>query len=64
MLDFASLLIIIFSREQEVSMSCCSCHINRREFLELTAASKADVSLAGVSSLYENKKIEDWDPNK
>ena len=45
-------------------MPCCSCHINRREFLELTAAGTAAVSLAGFSSLYANREIEEWDPNK
>jgi len=45
-------------------MSCCKCHINRREFLELTAAGTAAFSLTGFSKLYVNKTFEDWDPNK
>jgi len=45
-------------------MACCHCHLNRREFLELTAASTAAISLGGFSKLYAGKKIEDWDPDK
>lgn len=45
-------------------MACCSCHLNRREFLEWSAAGTAAASLAGLSPLYASRHIEDWDPDK
>lgn len=45
-------------------MACCHCQLNRREFLQLTAAGTAVVSLAGAASLLANKKIDNWNPDK
>lgn len=45
-------------------MSCCGCHITRREFLELTAAGTAAASFLGVAPLLAGSKIEDWNPDK
>jgi len=45
-------------------MSCCNCHINRREFLELTAASTAAVGLTGFTQLNADKKKLNWNPKK
>ena len=44
-------------------MSCCHTHMNRREFLELTAATTAAISLAGIAPLYAGRKIHDWNPD-
>jgi hypothetical protein len=38
--------------------------MNRREFLELTAAGTAAVSLVGFSELFAGKELEDWNPDK
>lgn len=44
-------------------MGCCSCHINRREFLGVSAATAAaTVTLA--SSSFAKPDIENWDPHK
>jgi len=43
-------------------MSCCHSHINRREFLEISAAGTAAMSLAGIAYLYADESIRDWDP--
>ena len=45
-------------------MACCSCHMNRRVFLGLSAMGTASVGLAGVAPLYGGKQIEDWNPDK
>jgi len=45
-------------------MACCSCHMNRRVFLGLSAAGTAAVSLAGITPIYAGKPIEDWNPDK
>ena len=45
-------------------MACCSCHMNRRVFLGLSAMGTASVGLAGVAPLYSGKQIEDWNPDK
>jgi L-fucose isomerase-like protein len=45
-------------------MACCSCCMNRREFIELTVAGTAAVSMAGIAPVYAGKSIEDWDPDK
>ena len=44
-------------------MSCCQCHMNRREFIELSAFGAAAAGM-GISSLSAKNNIEDWDPNK
>jgi hypothetical protein len=38
--------------------------MNRREFLELTAAGTAAVSLVGFSQLFAGREVEDWNPDK
>jgi hypothetical protein len=45
-------------------MACCSCYMNRRTFLELSAVGTAAVSLAGVPPMYADRHIEDWNPDK
>jgi hypothetical protein len=45
-------------------MACCSCHMNRRTFLELSVAGTTAVSLAGISPIYADRQIEDWNPDK
>jgi hypothetical protein len=45
-------------------MSCCNRHLNRREFLELTAVSTAAVGIGGFSQLLAGKNIEGWNPDK
>lgn len=45
-------------------MACCSCHMNRRAFLELSALGTAAISLADVTPVYANQPIEDWNPDK
>ncbi len=45
-------------------MSCCHCEMNRREFIALSAAGTASVSLTGFASLYAGKSIENWNPAK
>ena len=45
-------------------MACCSCHMNRRAFLELSALGTASVSLAGITPVYAGRQIEDWNPDK
>ncbi len=45
-------------------MACCSCQMNRRVFLGLSAAGTAAVSLAGATPLYAGRRIEDWNPDK
>ncbi len=44
-------------------MSCCHTNMNRREFLELTAAGTAAISLAGIAPLYSGRTIPDWNPD-
>ena len=43
-------------------MSCCQCQMNRREFIEMTAAGVAASTLA-LSSLEAKNSIQDWNPN-
>ena len=45
-------------------MSCCHCHMSRREFLGLTAAGTAAVGVTGISQLFASGVIEDWDPDR
>ena len=44
-------------------MSCCHSRMNRREFLELTAAGTAAISLGAIPPLYAAKDIRDWNPD-
>ena len=45
-------------------MACCSCSLNRREFLGWSAAGTAAATLTGLSPLYGRETIDDWDPDK
>lgn len=44
-------------------MSCCHSHMNRREFLELSAAGTAAISLSGLTPLFARKSIPLWEPD-
>jgi hypothetical protein len=44
-------------------MACC-CQFNRREFLELTTLGTAVLGLGMTPSIFANKKLGDWDPQK
>ena len=44
-------------------MSCCQCHMNRREFLGITALGSAAISLTGLPHSYASQSS-DWNPHK
>lgn len=45
-------------------MACCSCSMNRREFIGLSVVGATSIGLTAAPPLVAGKAIEDWNPDK